>query len=162
MRKEQHDAAPFTRSRCQAVRRDVSSSACPVVHLTACTLIAAASQQVLQDLTELVTVNFTYIADVTREALQMFFLPASTPAQCSHGPQQEPASVRCMHGPEECMGNSQRLCVQRAGNARAPKPRRVFRPYDYMLSEYPDGSGHGPPLCQVSGAMMTRVTFKEG
>ncbi|CAE7280157.1 unnamed protein product [Symbiodinium natans] len=51
---------------------------------------------VLQDLTELVTVNFTYIADVTRE---------------------EPASVRCMHGPEECMGNSQRLCVQRAGNA---------------------------------------------
>ncbi|CAE7717145.1 unnamed protein product [Symbiodinium pilosum] len=56
---------------------------------------------VLQNLGKLVSVNFTYIADAT---------PSQGPGQ---------RSIQCMHGPGECLGNMQRLCVQKASRKEA-------------------------------------------
>jgi len=56
---------------------------------------------VLEDLAQLVTVNFTYIADSSKTQ--------------ENG--QQP--VQCMHGPAECVGDQQRLCAQTALTSRS-------------------------------------------
>lgn len=57
---------------------------------------------VLEDLAQLVTVNFTYIADSSKTQ--------------ENG---EQPAVQCMHGPAECVGDQQRLCAQTVLTSRS-------------------------------------------